>query len=425
MRIESVLSPDMKCPCGSGLNYDLCCLEPVTYVTRRIKQTLSDAVPAWDRIELPTDSLGLMAGLRPKVGEDPPTVELLTEAVQIVVDSLLDYSDDIAELDEGLRDLVWESDLRIPADSLSDCLFDGLMDDSCSGDTSGVKSRDLIAHCLKPHLTPGFVDRVFWHLIFRARRSGTGPRTLSVVVWGLWNLHQDLPLEDNAVWDALYRVSMADMWEQAEEDGFRYEVDSDLESVADSSRRLDIIRLRNSSERAVLALVSGRFNFDLPLFSIINGAIRLRSLMANPDYPGYEALFDARAWRPWGEHPITRYMRTPMKRDWQHFLPEFERALEKWLDSQDEVDDDFAASIMATSALLECHGLPELDDLLAVIYTSCVRDTLSQKRPGAGVTAIIEKHYVKLLRYTQDLWELGQFEAARHVRRSLLHGSSD
>ncbi|MFP4199931.1 MAG: hypothetical protein ACLFS8_00790, partial [Clostridia bacterium] len=297
--------------------------------------------------------------------------------------------------------------------------------DTCSEDDAGSAGGSLIADCLEPHLTPEFVNRVFWFLIFRARRAGTGLRTLSVIVWGLWNLHQELPPGENAVWDALYRVSMAEMWEHVAVNDGGSERGDGIGSMVDSSERVGIMQLRNSSERAAQALISGKLDLDLPLFCIINGAVRLRNLMANPDFPGYETLFDAREWRLWGEHPITRHMRTPMKRDWQRFLPEFKGFLGQWLDSEGAVDDGFVASVMSMFSLLECHGLPELDDLLAVIYTASVRDTLSQKRPGPGVSAILEKDYARLLRYAQDLEEWGRSEAARHVRRSLLHRSKD
>lgn len=421
--LEIDLSASTDCPCGSNLAYGHCCFEPVAYVRRRIVQTLSDAIPAWDRIDLPLESLALLAGLKPGVGEHPPTVEDITEATDWLMQGLIDYPEGIKELDEGLRELLRESGIRLPADSLTDILIDGVIDGA--GDEalrSTDEAADLIRRCVEPHLTEVFVERIYWHLLFRGRREGTGARVLAAVLWGLWNLHQDLPISENAVWDGLFRVSLDDLWNGVVADAPGIEDSEGATAITgEVARREDIVDLRERSEAAVRALARGTLSFRLPLFSVINGALRMRRLMSDPDYPGYDALFDSREWQPWGQHPITAHMKNSMRKDWRYFLPAFESTLDRWLEEAGERDERFVASVLSMFALLECHGLPELDDVLAVIYTSCVRDVLADEDADPGVEAIIEEDYADLLRYATDLHEWGRPEAARHVRLALLH----
>ncbi len=373
----------------------------------------------WDRIDLPLYAYGLLSGLRPPPGEIPPTVEDLTAATEELIMALMDYPEGVQDLDQGLRDLLAESNVRLPVESLSDSLIERIIEGVCvDPDSPADASRDLIGGCLKPYLTPDFVESVHWSLIFRARRMGAGRRILAVVVWGLWNLHQDLPISENAVWDAFFRITLSEFWEprfDAEEMG-----DIALTDPSQSSsQRDDILRLRACSQDAVERMVAGEISLDLPLFSVVNGALRMRSLIADPDHPGYDALFDIRKWGAWWEQPITTHMRTPMKRDWPHFLPTIKHALNAWIEERQHVHTQQVESLEAMVALLECHGLPELDGVLGVIYASCVRDKLSNAQEQPGVSAIIEEDHVSLLLYAQDLQEAGWVEAARHVRRSL------
>ncbi len=421
MKTRLVMHPGMACPCGSSLDYGVCCLEPVAYVTRRIEQTLAESIPGWDRIDLPLHYLGLMVGLRPTPGEEPPTVEEIVGATGTLVAALMDYPEGVQNLDEGLRDLLRESGFRFPVESLSDGLIDGIIEDASEPDADDSSRSDLMAQCLEPYITEEFVEDIIWHLISRARRGGTGERVLGVVVWGLWNLHQDLPISENAVWDALFRLSLDQLWDEVLDEGTGRDTNVSVESAAEMGSRGEIVRLRQNAEPAVVALIEGDLNLIIPLFSVINGALKVRKLMSEPDNPGYDSLFDYRTWRIWGEHPITRHMRSPMKKDWSLFLGAFDSALERWIELEGDTSGDLVESGRSMLTLLECHGLPELDDLLAMIYTSCVRNILSSETDELGVAAILEGDYVKLLRYAQDLQEWGKLEAARHVRRTLLH----